>query len=76
MKALVVIGLILVLAGALVLGYQGFTYFTHEKVVDAGPIQVTAEKEHFVYLPPILGGVALGAGALLMVLGARKSGPA
>jgi len=72
MKPLIVIGLILVLIGGLALAYQGFSYITHDKVVDAGPIQVTAEKEHFVYLPPILGAVSLGAGVLLMVLGSRS----
>ena len=72
MKTFMVIGLILVIAGALILGYQGFTYITQEKVVDAGPIQVTAEKQHYVFLPPILGGVAVGAGILMMVLETRK----
>jgi hypothetical protein len=72
MKPLIVIGLILVLIGGLALAYQGFTYVTHEKVVDVGPVQVTAEKQNFVYLPPALGGVALGVGVLLMILGARR----
>ena len=34
-------------------------------MVDAGPVQVTAEKEHFVYLPPVLGAVALIGGSTL-----------
>jgi hypothetical protein len=76
MKPLIVIGLILVLLGGLVLAYQGFTYITHEKVIDAGPVQVTAEKQNFVYLPPILGAVTLGAGVLLMVIGATRRGTA
>jgi hypothetical protein len=73
MKALVVIGLVLVVLGALALAYQGFSYITQEKVLDAGPVQVSAERQHFVYLPPILGGLAVGTGILLIVLGARGS---
>jgi hypothetical protein len=76
MKPLIMIGLILVLVGGLFLAYQGFTYVTHEKVIDAGPVQVTAEKQNFVYLPPILGAVTLGAGVVLMVIGASRRGTA
>jgi hypothetical protein len=76
MKPLIVIGLILVLLGGLFLAYQGFTYVTHEKVIDAGPVQVTAEKQNFVYLPPILGAVTLGAGVVLMLIGATRRGTA
>src|SRR5262249_25367301 len=76
MKPLIVIGLILVLLGGLILAYQGFTYITHEKVIDAGPVQVTAERQNFVYLPPILGAVTLGAGVVLMLIGASRRGTA
>ncbi len=72
MKTLVVIGIVLCLIGGLILAYQGFSYITHEKVVDAGPIQVNAEKEHFVFLPPVLGAVALGTGIVLIVVGGRS----
>ena len=50
------LGLILVILGALALGYGGFTYVTREKVVDAGPVQVTADKQNTVWIPPIVGG--------------------
>jgi len=64
-------GVILIIVGALILGYQGFTYVTHEKVVDAGPVQVTAEKEKTVWIPPVIGGVAVVAG-LVMALSGRR----
>lgn len=49
------IGLILIVVGVLSLTYQGFTYTTHKKVLDVGPIQATKEEHHSVPLPPILG---------------------
>ncbi len=72
MKPLVVLGIILILVGALALGYQGFSYVTRDKVVDAGPIQVSAEREKFVYVPPIVGGVAVLAGLTMLLLGAGR----
>ncbi|MCK7504661.1 MAG: DUF3185 domain-containing protein [Desulfobacterales bacterium] len=45
--------------GIVAFAYQGITYTTREKVVDIGPLQMTAEKTHTLPLPPILGGIAL-----------------
>ena len=51
------------------LAYQGFTYTTKEKVVDIGPVHVTAEKTKTLPLPPILGVVAVASGLALLFLG-------
>jgi uncharacterized membrane protein len=67
------IGILLILIGAVALVYQGFTYKTHEKVVDIGPVEVTKETQKSVPLPPILGGMALVGGIALLVMDARKS---
>lgn len=65
-------GIILIVIGIAALAYQGITYTTREKVVDLGPIQVTADKTKTVPLPPILGGIALVGGIVLLVMGNRK----
>lgn len=67
-----VIAILLIVVGALMLAYQGFTYTTREKAIDLGPIQVTAEKQHFVYLPPVIGGVLLVGGILMLISSKRK----
>jgi len=69
-----IIGIVLIILGALALGYQGFTYVTRDTVAQAGPVQVTAEREKTVWIPPVVGGVAIAAGAAMLVLGGRKSG--
>jgi len=74
MKHTMVMGIVLIVLGVVMLTYQGFTYTTEEKVLDIGPIKATAEKEKTVPLPPILGGTALAAGLVLVVLGSRKHG--
>ncbi len=62
-----IIAILLIVVGAAMLAYEGFTYTTREKAIDLGPIQVTAEKQHFVYLPPVLGGVLLIGGVLMLI---------
>jgi hypothetical protein len=61
------LGLILIVLGVVALMYQGFTYTTHKKVLDVGPIQATKEEHHSVPLPPILGALALIGGVVILV---------
>ncbi|QXV66757.1 hypothetical protein INP83_06640 [Mucilaginibacter sp. 21P] len=66
------IGIIMIVLGAVMLIWTGFTYIKKEKVVDAGPIQVSADKEKSVNWPPYAGGVLLLGGVVLLATG-RKS---
>jgi uncharacterized membrane protein len=72
MKTYTLIGIILIVIGIVAFAYQGITYTTREKVVDLGPIQVTADKTKTIPLPPIVGGVALVGGIVLLVMGNKK----
>jgi hypothetical protein len=67
-----IVGIVLVILGALALGYGGFTYVTREKVVDAGPVQVTADKEKTVWIPPVVGGIAVATGLILIASGGTR----
>lgn len=73
MKAVTLIGVALIVLGVLVLAYQGITYTTREKVVDLGPLKITADKENSIPLPPIVGVLAVAGGVVLVIVGARKS---
>ena len=66
------IGIALIVLGVIALAYQGITYTTREKVVDLGPLKITAQKEKTIPLPPLLGGLALAGGIVLVVVAARK----
>ena len=72
MKTSMLIGIILIVIGIIALAYQGITYTTREKVVDIGPIQMSADKEKTIPLPPILGGIALVGGIVLVIAGIKK----
>ena len=72
MSPKIIIAIILIAAGVVVFTYQGITYTTREKVVDLGPIQMTAAKTKTLPLPPILGAIALVGGIVLLIVGNRK----
>ena len=72
MKTYTLTGIILIVIGIVALAYQGITYTTREKVVDIGPIQMTADKTKTIPLPPILGGIALVGGIVLLVMGNKR----
>jgi len=72
MRPNMLIGIILIVIGIIAFGYQGITYTTREKVVDLGPIQVSADKTKTIPLPPIVGGIALLGGIVLLVMGSKK----
>ena len=44
-----------------------------EKVLDVGPIEATAENKESVPIPPLLAGIALVSGVVLVAASARKA---
>jgi uncharacterized membrane protein len=73
MKTLSIVGILLIVVGIAAFAYQGITYTTQEKVVDLGPLQMTAEKTRTIPLPPIMGGIALVGGIVLLIVGKRSA---
>ena len=67
MKSTLIIGVVLIVMGAAVLGYDHYSYTTTEQVLQIGPITATAEKTHTVSLPPILGWLLAGGGVCVLV---------
>lgn len=65
------VGILLIIVGVIMLVWTGFTYTKKEKVIDAGPLEVTAEKEKSVNWPPYVGGV-LVIGGIVVLLTAKK----
>jgi hypothetical protein len=67
-----VVGLILIVLGIISFAYQGINYTTHKKIVDIGPIQASTTEHKTIPLPPILGGLALVGGVILLVAGKKE----
>lgn len=71
MRTATVVGIALILLGVLALGYEAITFTTEEKVLDIGPLKASVEKERTIPLPPVLGGVAMIGGLVVLIAGAR-----
>ena len=73
MKMASLVGILLIMVGVIGLAVGGINYTRREKVIDIGPIQATAEKHERIPLPPVVGGVALAAGVVLLLAGNRRT---
>ena len=73
MKPVGIVGIILIAIGIIALAYGGFSYTKREKIIDAGPLQVSADREKTVPFPPILGGICLVGGIILVLVGNKKA---
>jgi uncharacterized membrane protein len=67
------VGIGLILLGIVAFAYQGITYTSREKVIDIGPLQASVDTKKTISLPPILGGLVLVGGIVLVVVGAKTS---
>ena len=66
------LGMILIVVGIVMLIVTGFSYTTEETVIDAGPLEVNAEKQESINWPPYAGGAALIAGIVLVVASRKR----
>ena len=70
---LAIIGVILIVGGSIALFYRGIPYTSRDVVIDVGPLKVNADTNRTWPVPPILGGLAIAGGVVLIVVGARKA---
>ncbi|MGN6393306.1 MAG: DUF3185 domain-containing protein [Gemmatimonadales bacterium] len=73
MKPAAIVGILLIILGVVGLAFGGFSFTHKEKVVDLGPIQASADKKESVPIPPILGGLAIVGGVVLLASSARRA---
>jgi len=63
-----VLGAILMVVGALVLVYGGISYNKQRTLVDVGGGRATTTEHRRVPLSPVVGGIALAGGILLLLI--------
>ena len=73
MKPGTIIGIVLIVLGVVGFALGGFSFTHKEKVLDVGPIEATADDKDTVPIPPILAGLALVGGVVLVAASARRS---
>jgi hypothetical protein len=67
-------GIILIVIGLIALAYGwfgSFSFTTKENVAKIGPLEVNKEHEHRFPIGPIIGGVCIVGGILVLVSGGR-----
>ncbi|GAB1462438.1 hypothetical protein [Pedobacter sp.] len=67
------LGVVLIVIGLVMLVWSGFTYTKKEKIIDAGPIEITADKQETVNWPPYVGAIAMVVGVIIYVSSKRKA---
>jgi hypothetical protein len=67
-----IVGIVLIVIGVISLAIGGISYTKREKVIDLGPIEATAERQKTIPLPPLLGGLALAGGVVLLIAGSKR----
>ena len=66
-----IVGVVLIVLGMVAFAYGGFFWTRQEKVIDAGPVQVSREKHEGVPLPPVFGAIAVVSGIVLLAIPGR-----
>ena len=67
-----VLGFALAILGILALVYGGISYDRQKTVVDVGPFKATATEQKNIPLSPIVGGIALLGGIVLLVVPRKR----
>ena len=68
-----IVAILLIVFGVIGLAYGGITWTRREKVIDAGPIHVSTDRHSRFPLPPVVGGVLVAAGAVLLLSTNRRA---
>ncbi len=66
------LGIILIVAGIVMLVVRGFSVQTEKKVVDLGPLEVNKKENKWIGWPVYAGGIAIVAGLVLVVSGRKR----
>lgn len=65
-------GITILIIGILLTVFTTFKYFTKEKVVDLGIVEITADKPHDISWSPVIGIVVMGIGGLVLWQASKK----
>ncbi len=72
MRVATVIGIILIILGIISLIFQGISYTKEKQILDIGPLKAKTQERKTIPIPPIVGGVMLAAGVVLLLAGGRS----
>jgi hypothetical protein len=59
-------GIVILIVGLLITIFTAFTFFTKEKVVDVGKLEITQDKPHTLKWSPLIGVAVMAFGGVLI----------
>ncbi len=65
-------GLVLVVLGAVALAVQGFSFAAGDRVIDAMPAQVSADRGQNGWATPVVGGISIVGGLMILATGTDR----
>lgn len=65
-------GIFIIVIGLLLTIFTAFTFFTKEKVVDIGKVEITADKPHHVNWSPLIGVAVMVIGGVVLWQSSKK----
>ena len=71
MKPSMIVGIVLIVLGAVALGHRTFSYSSEETVMQVGPVEATVESQETVTVPLWAGIGLIIVGGLVMMVGRR-----
>jgi hypothetical protein len=73
MKLTTLVGVLLLVLGIVALAAGRITYHTKDEVADIGPLSIQKEERKTLPLSPLLGGLALAGGVVLLVTSTKRA---
>lgn len=65
-------GIVVIIIGLLLTIFTAFTFFTKEKVVDLGSLEITANKPHNLRWSPLIGVAVMVVGGIMLLVPSKK----
>jgi len=59
-------GILVIILGLVLTAFSAFTFFTKEKVVDIGKVEITRSKPHHLNWSPLIGIAVMGVGGAML----------
>jgi uncharacterized membrane protein YidH (DUF202 family) len=67
------IGILIMAIGLLLTIITTVTFFTKEKVIDIGKVEITRDKPHHLNWSPLIGIAVIGIGGVVLLFGSKKT---
>ena len=73
MKPAGIIGIILIIVGVVGFAFGGIHWTTEKKDAQLGPLEVKHSEQQGIAFPPVLSGLCVVGGIVLVIVGSRKT---